>query len=87
MAAKHDKRLTYTAIFEPQPEGGYTVIVPALPGCVTEGDTLEEAKDMTRDAIQGYIESLLKHGEPIPADVNIPQQPVKEKISVEMQAA
>jgi antitoxin HicB len=58
----------YTAVFEPAPEGGYIVCVPALPGLVTEGDTIEEARAMVRDAIRGYIESLLKHGEEIPIE-------------------
>jgi predicted RNase H-like HicB family nuclease len=43
-------------------------MVPALPGCVTHGRTLEEAKEMAKDAIIGYIESLRKHNEPIPTD-------------------
>jgi antitoxin HicB len=48
---------------QPEPEGGYTVMVPALPGCVTYGKTVEEAKAMAADAIQGYIASMAKHGE------------------------
>ena len=60
----------YTIVLEPDlEEGGYTVTVPALPGCVTEGDTLEEAIEMARDAIRGYIESLKLAGDPIPEDV------------------
>ena len=55
----------YTAVFEPAPEGGYVVTVPALPGLVTEGDTMEQAREMAKDAIRGYIESLVKHGEDI----------------------
>lgn len=62
------KVLRYTAIFEPAEEGGYVVSVPALPGCFTEGDTLEEAMEMVKDAISGYIASLEKHGEPIPLE-------------------
>ena len=59
----------YTIILEPDPEeGGYTVTVPALPGCVTEGDTLEEAIAMAKAAIAGYIESLRKAGEPVPVE-------------------
>jgi antitoxin HicB len=42
--------------------------VPALSGCVTYGHTLAEAKKMAKDAITGYVESLRKHGEPIPSD-------------------
>ena len=58
----------YTAVFEPAAEGGYVVIVPILPGLVTEGDTLEEARAMVKDAIRGYLESLIKHGEEIPVE-------------------
>jgi len=58
----------YTIVLRPEPEGGFTASVPALPGCVTYGRTLKEAKAMARDAIAGYIGSLRKHGEPIPSD-------------------
>jgi predicted RNase H-like HicB family nuclease len=53
-------------IFEPDETGGYIARVPALPGCVTEGDTLEEAWAMAKDAIEGYIECLVERGLPIP---------------------
>jgi predicted RNase H-like HicB family nuclease len=56
----------YTVIYEPQPEGGYTVSVPALPGCVSEGDTLGEARSMAEDAIRVYCESLLADGLDLP---------------------
>ena len=62
----------HTAVFEPAPEGGYTVTVPALQGLVTEGDTLEEARAMVKDAIRGYLESLVKHGEEIPIEPSPP---------------
>jgi predicted RNase H-like HicB family nuclease len=58
----------FTIIIERQPEGEYLVSVPALPGCYTEGRTLEEARQMAADAIRAYCGSLLKHGEPIPAE-------------------
>jgi predicted RNase H-like HicB family nuclease len=60
--------LNYRLIFRPEPEGGYTVSVPALPGCVTFGSTLEEARDMARDAVEAYLASLQRHGEPLPDD-------------------
>ena len=62
------KVLSYRIILRKEPEGGYTVIVPSLPGCVTYGDTIEEAIEMAREAIELYIESLKEHGEEIPTD-------------------
>lgn len=58
----------YNTIFRPEPEGGFTVIVPALPGCVSYGRTLAVAKANAQDAIAGYIKSLRKHGEAVPTD-------------------
>ena len=62
------KILSYNLIFQKEPEGGYTVKVPALSGCITYGKDLEEAKKMAEDAIKAYIASLKKHKEPIPSD-------------------
>lgn len=62
------KNIHYHILFRPETGGGYTVIVPSLPGCVTYGKTLVEAKRMARDAINAYIASLKKHREPIPHD-------------------
>jgi predicted RNase H-like HicB family nuclease len=50
----------YMALFAPSDEGGFVVTCPALPGLVTEGDTLEEARAMAEDAIRGCIESRQK---------------------------
>lgn len=58
----------FKIILRPEPEGGFTVLVPALPGCVTYGRTIRKAKEMAKDAIAAYIASLKKHGEPIPSD-------------------
>jgi len=64
----------YTLLLIPDTEeGGYTVRVPALPGCITEGDTLEEAIANAREAIAGWIESAEKHGEPVPEETAPPQ--------------
>jgi len=49
--------------------GGYTVTVPSLPGCLSEGDTYEEAMTNIRDAIALYIEDLIADGEPVPEDM------------------
>ena len=50
-----------------EPEGGFTVIVPSLSGCITYGKTLEDSMQMAREAIELYVESLKEHGEEIPA--------------------
>ncbi len=55
---------------QPAEEGGYIAIVPALPGCVTQGETKEEALAMAKDAIKGYLISLQKHGEPLLAGLD-----------------
>ena len=81
------KEYSYTVLFEPAEEGGYVVTCPALPGLVTEGDTLEEARAMARDAIRAYLESLRKDALPVPFDKEIQLQPVKEKIKVALEAA
>lgn len=52
----------------PEPEGGFTVTVPALPGCVTYGRDVKEASAMADDAIRAYLTSLQKHGENVPSD-------------------
>jgi len=60
----------YTVVIEPDEEGqGFTISVPALPGCITEGETLDEALEMARDAIRLYVSVLEERGEPIPDDV------------------
>lgn len=84
---KHLREHSYTVVFEPAEEGGYVVTCPALPGLVTEGDTLEEAREMVRDAIRGYLESLQKDGLPIPTEKPPEPVPVKETISVRLQSA
>ena len=64
----------YTIILHPDPEtGGYGVEVPALPGCLTLGDTLEEALEMAKDAIQLHIEALIAHGEEVPVEQEPPR--------------
>ena len=65
------KILNYTAVFQKEPEGGYTVFVPMLPGCVSYGKNLEEAKKMINEVIELYIESLCEHKEEIPTEENI----------------
>jgi antitoxin HicB len=64
----------YTIILHPDTEeGGYTVTVPSLPGCVTQGETLEEAIAMAKDAIRLHVETLIEYGEPVPEEHEHPQ--------------
>ena len=49
----------YTTVFEPLPEGGFNVLIPAIPEICTFGDTMEEAREMARDAIWCYLESAV----------------------------
>lgn len=67
----------YRVILEPEEEGGYAVWVPALPGCVSQGDTLEEALANIREAIQSYVESCRKHGEAVPDESLMPEWTVE----------
>ncbi len=63
--------LTYKVLLRPEPEGGYTVNVPALPGCITYGENLKEAKHNAKEAIELYVDSLKAHGEDIPTDDDV----------------
>ena len=62
------KVLTYRVLLNEETEGGFTVSVPALPGCVTYGDKLDHALSMAKEAIEGYIEVLKEQGDVIPGD-------------------
>lgn len=55
----------YTAIFEPEDEGGFTVTIPSLPGCISEGDTFEEAFENIKEAASLYLEVMKKRKEEI----------------------
>jgi antitoxin HicB len=78
----------YTVLFEPAEEGGFVVTCPALPGLVTEGDTLEEARRNAVEAIQGYLESLAKDGLPFPPeDPQARVEIIKETVAVAVEAA
>ncbi|MCD6149352.1 type II toxin-antitoxin system HicB family antitoxin [bacterium] len=58
----------YTAIFEPAEKGGYVVYIPALPGCVTQGESFEEAQQMAKDVVVGYLSVLRKSRQEIPIE-------------------
>ncbi|PIQ84108.1 MAG: HicB family protein [Candidatus Omnitrophica bacterium CG11_big_fil_rev_8_21_14_0_20_63_9] len=56
----------FTVVLESEPEGGYSVFVPSLPGCASQGETKEEALANIREAIEGYLLSLRDEGLSIP---------------------
>jgi predicted RNase H-like HicB family nuclease len=58
----------YTVLFEREADGGYHAFCPALPGCHSQGDTLDEAIANIREAMELYIESLTAHSEPLPVE-------------------
>jgi antitoxin HicB len=61
----------YAVVLTAEEDAGYSVSVPGLPGCTSQGETREEALAMIGEAIEVYIESLVAHGEPIPGPVEI----------------
>jgi antitoxin HicB len=64
------QHLTYKVLLRKEPEGQYTAIVPALPGCITYGVNIEHAIEMAKEAIELYIEELQAQNENIPDDSN-----------------
>jgi predicted RNase H-like HicB family nuclease len=62
------RNLNYRILLRREPEGGYTVIGPALPGCITFGETVDEAIAMAREAVEVYIEHLREKDEEIPTE-------------------
>jgi predicted RNase H-like HicB family nuclease len=76
------RTLSYRVILRKEPEGGYTVLVPMLPGCVTYGKTVEEALEMARDAIRLYVESLVEDGVAVPVEEEL----IESRLTVEAHA-
>ena len=78
---RHNDSMTeyqYTVLFEPAPEGGYNVVVPAIPEICTFGETIDKARAMAMDAIRCFLESAKETGETIPVDVT----PASERFAV-----
>ncbi len=69
--------MRYTVILEREPDGGYVVSVPALPGCVSQGDNRDEALANIREAIKLYVEDCRAAGDPVPTEAG------KEIVEVE----
>jgi predicted RNase H-like HicB family nuclease len=61
----------YEVVLTREPDGGYSVTVPALPGCASQGETRAEALLMIREAIEAYLDSLDAHGDPVPGPIEI----------------
>lgn len=75
-----------TAVFVPEKNapGVYNASVPALPGCLSFGDSLEEARFNIREALELYLMSVLDDGEPIPKDkkIKLPKGAIQEEVAV-----
>jgi predicted RNase H-like HicB family nuclease len=67
---KDNNYLNIPVVFLPEPEGGFTVTVPSLPGCVTFGKNLNEAKRMAQEVIELYLEDMAADGESLPANTD-----------------
>lgn len=59
-------KLNLNVVFRAEPEGGFTVLVPALPGCITYGKNIQEAQRMAKEAITLYLEDMIAEGEELP---------------------
>jgi predicted RNase H-like HicB family nuclease len=75
-------QISYRVLLRKEPEGGFTAIVPTLQGCISYGETIEEAIAMVKEAIEGYIESLKAHGEEIPTEKDVLEYTVLVKAHV-----
>jgi predicted RNase H-like HicB family nuclease len=82
MKRKISRDFSYSVFYEQAAEGGYVAFVPALPGCHTQGETLEETERNVKEAIAVYLESLVAHGEVIPEEGQSFQGRVTVPISV-----
>ncbi len=75
------REYSFTIILHPEPEdGGYSVTVPALPGCYAQGETIEQAVARAREAIRLHIEGLIEDGDPVPVETE-PAQAIIVKVA------
>jgi antitoxin HicB len=77
---------TFTAVFEPSEEGGYVVTFPAIPNLATQGETLEEAREMAEDCLRCYLEGLRKDGLPLPESEEYEAEPIRSGVKVKLTA-
>ena len=78
------KEFTFTAVFTPAEEGGYVVSFPAIPDLMTEGETLEEAREMAADGLQCYLEALEKEGVELPESDSARITPLAERVKIQL---
>ncbi|KKW47654.1 hypothetical protein A3C21_03280 [Candidatus Kaiserbacteria bacterium RIFCSPHIGHO2_02_FULL_59_21] len=78
---KKKKILDFSVVFEPEKRRGYSVYVPTLPGCVTQGKNFEHAQKMAKEAILVYLEELAARREPVPA---IDERPIVSSVAVDL---
>jgi len=83
MASTHTQLLQYPAIFSHDQKGGYNVSFPDLPGCVTFGETLNEAKEKAAEVLGLWLEELQDKGEAVPAATT---DPIIGRVSVSIPA-
>jgi antitoxin HicB len=62
--------MKFRVVLQQDEDGVFVAVVPSLPGCISQGPTRAEALDNIREAIEGYLESLKQHGEPIPPPID-----------------
>jgi predicted RNase H-like HicB family nuclease len=78
-------KLTYRVLLHPD-EGGYAVVVPALPGCFSQGNSIEEAIEHAMEAIEVHIAGLRRSGEPVPEGDTTPDQSIDVPITITVAA-
>ncbi|PIR46911.1 MAG: HicB family protein [Candidatus Vogelbacteria bacterium CG10_big_fil_rev_8_21_14_0_10_45_14] len=75
MSNRKVKVLNYTVLVHPADEGGFWAEVPALPGCFTQGETIEEIMMHAREAIECFVSGLIKDGGSVPVEKSSSKQP------------
>lgn len=73
--------MKYKVLLKEEPEGGFTVLVPTLPGCITYGTNVEEALEFAKEAIEGYLEALIDMDEEIPEETSFIETSVEVKVN------
>jgi len=78
--------MRFVVLLMPDEDGGYVAECPAIPGCISEGDTLEQALENIRDAISACLETMMEHGWEMPKETDVivatVEVPLPEKVAV-----